>query len=166
MGRQIPNQVLSCILIVSLVQMGCYNLRQIPVRNDPATGQKDTKIIVQILEANIGETVRIDLKNGHSITGRLISYEKPVCQIRNKVGAVEKIHHADIKAMYHENINWLKTAGVVNAASLIYLMGAGVDKDTGYIEGFWAVYFGVSFSVWYVVWFLQMKKWMSHRAAY
>ena len=77
MRHQILNQILSGILIISLIQMGCYNLRHIPEKYDPVTVQYDTKIFGQILKDNIGERVRIDLKNGDSITGRLISYEKP-----------------------------------------------------------------------------------------
>ena len=127
---QIPIVIL--IGALSFQLHGCHSYRELPVNVDPITGQQNAEEMNQAVTNLIGNNVKIALKDGRYIKGKLIGYDNPILQIQmpwfilekrtDNIERTERIDITDIMSISPKKLSVRKTAGTVLGITISYLI--------------------------------------------
>ena len=118
--------VCGCLILAILTStIGCHSLQRVPVTVNP-TGERTSEDMDQALSSLPDNgVVKIVLRDGTSVKGRLVSYQDTVLQIKTNK-KVETIRTTDISVLY-----MMKSDEAANTFAV--LMGLGLAGFMGFI---------------------------------
>ena len=105
--QDIITRFIAVTLILALLFQvsACHNYRQIPLKVDPETGERDPEDLDQTLKNFSGKKVKVVLRDGRSVTGRIADYQGKQLKIKMDDHWTESVDKADITAIQEQKLN-------------------------------------------------------------